>query len=301
MNILPISLAFVNLVLPAVGQETAPKWDVEIPPPITDAAPTEPAAPPTPIEHVVLSSRTKRVDVKEAPEMPDLPPIEGTINVTIQKVANPGLPDPPPPLPALPVDDPAVIARLAELRENYRGRELAFVSASVHDDKWTLLRIYPNGKLEQAVTAWSNVNLLHFSGYAGYRVKHADGSFEDHSLLMGISPVYSDTARRIAARAGREYEPPEIPNLPDLLVGGPSFVVVEGETDSAAMDTLEQVHDLYRKEGEKMEAAYHAREQARAERKAFLLANPPIPKDVKIRVWRRTPVQTESIQEGGDQ
>lgn len=38
-----------------------------------------------------------------------------------------------------------------------------------------------------------------------------------------------------------------------------------------------------------MEAAYHAREQARAERKAYLLANPPVPEDVTIRVWRRTP------------
>ena len=97
------------------AQEVATKWDVEIPGPITDGTPSEPAPKPEPIEFTVLSSRTTRLDVKEAPEMPDLPSITGTINVTVQLVEDPNLPDPPPPLPALPPDDPAVVARLAEI------------------------------------------------------------------------------------------------------------------------------------------------------------------------------------------
>lgn len=55
------------------------------------------------------------------------------------------------------------------------------------------------------------------------------------------------------------------------------------------MATLEQIHDLYRKEGKQMEAATLAREKARADRKAYLLANPPVPDDVAIRFWNRNP------------
>lgn len=93
--------------------------------------PSEPAPKPEPIDFKVLASRTQRMKVTEAPEMAGLPPIKGTINVTVQMVKDPGLPDPPPPLPALPPDDPLVIARMKELRENYHGPELVFLSATV--------------------------------------------------------------------------------------------------------------------------------------------------------------------------
>lgn len=283
---------------PQVQGNPASLWNVELPPPIVQEA-REPAPEPEPIDFHVLTSRTKEIYVRESPEMPELPPVEGPIKVTVQKVADPGLPDPPPPLPALPPDDPAVIAQLEELRETYRGTELAFVSASVVDGTRTLLTIYPNGQADNAVTAWSNVNFLHYCGQGGYRVTNDDGTTQDVSLLMGISPVNTATARRMAARAGQEYEAPEIPQLPDLATAGPAFVVVEGAEDSPAMDVLEQVHDLYAKSGKEIEAAYIAREQARQARKEYLLANPPTPKVLTIRVWRRTPAQ--GGQEGGAQ
>jgi hypothetical protein len=118
-----MSLALLGGVIPSHGQEKlTPQWDVEIPVPIADGTPSQPAPQPEPVDFMVLTSRTRRMDVTEAPEMPDLPPIKGAINVTVQMVKDPGLPDPPPPpLPALPPDDPAVIARMAELRKNYRG------------------------------------------------------------------------------------------------------------------------------------------------------------------------------------
>jgi hypothetical protein len=139
-------------LLPLQAQEAATAWNVEIPPPVVVEASAKPAEEPAPVEFDVLSSRTKKVFVQESPEMPDLPPVEGTIKVTIQRVADPGLPDPPPPLPVLPPDDPAVLARMEELRETYRGMDLVFLSASVHleadgaEEARTLLRIYPNGQ-----------------------------------------------------------------------------------------------------------------------------------------------------------
>jgi len=237
------------------------------------------------------------MDVTEAPEMHDLPPIRGTINVTVQIVEDPNLPDPPLPLPALPPDDPVVAARLAELAEKYRGTELVFLSATVYDLNRTLLRIYPNGRVGDSITAWSNLDFNHFSGFSTYRVKDAvDGTLYDFGLLMGIGSIDTRRWKEMAEARGIEYKGPqipEIPQMPDFADGGPAFAVVEGDAKSPAMDTLEQVHDLYRKEGVKMEKAYHAREKARAERKAYLLANPPKPKDIVIKFWERDSSQNK--------
>jgi hypothetical protein len=289
MKHLPVFLAVLGTILSAAAQQTVTKWDVEIPVPITDGTPTPPTAKREPIDFKVLSSRNTRTDVTEAPEMPDLPPIDGTINVTVQLVEDPQLTDPPPPLPALPPDHPAVVARLAELSEQYGGTQMVFLSAEVHDHNRTLLCIYPNGKLDGAVTAWSNLDFNHFSGFSTFRVKDGiDGTLHDIALLMGIGNTDNQRLEKLAKNSGVEHEAPKIPEMPDYAEGGPTFILVEGDAKSPAMDTLEQLHDLYRNEGARIEVAYHAREKALAERKAYLLANPPKPKDVTIRVWSRT-------------
>ena len=303
ISVLLVSLWFSNLN----AQEVATKWDVEIPAPIADGIPSPPLSKPKPINFKVLGSRTTRMDVTKAPEMHDLPPITGTINVTVQLVKDPGLTDPPPPLPTLPPGDPAVIARLAELSEKYRGTELVFLSATVYDHKRTFLQIYPNGRLDGSVTAWSNLNFNHFGDFSTYQVKDAeDGTLYDFGLLMGIDSIETRRWKEMAEARGVKNKGPELPKIPimcDLAVGGPAFIVVEGDADSPAMDTLEQIHDLYRKEGVKMEKAYHVREKARAERKAYLLANPPKPDDVKIQFWTRNNPSPRGVQalKGGAQ
>jgi len=60
------------------------------------------------------------------------------------------------------------------------------------------------------------------------------------------------------------------------------------------MDLLQGMHDLYRNEGPRMEAAYQARIKAHEERKAYLLANPPKPEDVTIQFWDRN-LENESV------
>lgn len=281
-----------------VAAQAVPKWEVEIPVSIIDGTSPEPTPESTPIDFTELSSRTKRMDVVQSPEMSDLPPVTGTINVTVQLVGDPNLPNPPPPLPALPPDDPAVVARLEELLQKYRGTTLLFVSATTYDHHRTLLHIYPNGKVDQEVTAWSNLDFNHFCGFSTYRVRDGvDGSFHDFGLLMGIGNFDTARMRALMERHGQAYQAPEIPALPDLSIAGPAFDVIKGEADSPAMDTLEQIHDLYRKEGVRMAAASLAREQARAERKAYLLANPPQPSDVTVRFWRKTKPQAPSQSE----
>ncbi len=303
MKTTQVLLLFLSAALssPLPAQQTTPKWDVEIPVPITDGTPPPPIPKPDPIDFKVLSSRTTRQEVTKAPEISGLPPVTGKINVTVQLVEDPKLPEPPPSIPAPPATDPAVIARRAEMRKNYRATRHVFLSATVHDHKRTLLEIYPSGQLNNVITAWSNIDFNHISNFTSYRVKDAtDGTFQNISLIMGIGNTATQRWSALAAKRGLKYQAPEIPTMPDLAVGGPSFILVKGEADSPTMDTLEQIHDLYRKEGTKMEAAYHVRLQAHEERKAYLLAHPEKPKDVSIQFWKQDAPQ-ESIQNGGGQ
>jgi len=288
MKFLSTSFALLGGLLQLCGQEkTTPKWDVEIPGPIYDGKPSAPAPKPEPINFKVEQSRTTRMAVTEAPEMPDLPPIKGVINVTVQLVKDPGLPDPPPPLPQLPPDDPAVIARMEEFRQNYRGTELVFLSATVYDHSRTLLRIFPNGKADGEIIAWSNLDFNQFGGFSSYRVTDGDGTIHDCGLLMGIGNENTAAMAERLARYGKNYNKPENPKLPDLAASGPAFLVIDGQADGAAMNTLSQVHELYRKEGVRMEEAFHAKEKAYVERHAYLLAHPPVPENVKIQFWKR--------------
>lgn len=234
--------------------------------------------------------------------MAGLPPVKGTINVTVQLVKDPKLVDPPPPLPALPPDDPAVLARMAELHENYQGTELVFVSATVYDHSRTLLRCYPSGGASREIAAWSNLDFNCFSGFATYQVKGADGEVRQYGLMMGIGN--DDTGREAAllAKHDMSYKAPEIPELPDRASGGPAFVVTEGDTSNKeSMAVIAGMHDLYRVEGVRMEEAYQARIKAADERRAYLLANPPVPQDVTIQFWDRatpSPAGVKNLEEG---
>lgn len=288
MKTLPIYLILLAGWFPLSGQENPiPQWNVAIPDPLSEGKPSVPAPKPEPIPFEVLSSRTERMQVTEAPEMPDLPPVKGTINVTVQMVKDPGLPDPPPPLPALPPEDPAVIARMQELREHYQGTKYVFLSATVYDHSRTFLRIYPNGKREGETSAWSNLDFNHFSGFSTFRVTAVDGTFHDVGFLKGLGNTSTLRQNKQVAQKGNTGPWPDMPALPDLSFGGPTFTVTAGAQNGDVMETLSLLHELYRKEGVRMEAAFHAREKAYAERHAFLLAHPPVPEDIVIRFWQR--------------
>ena len=302
---IPIPILFSIALLaayPAIGQETAevaPATDpakpaaadleTQITGNISDGKPGLPAPKPEPIPFEIKSSITKRVHVVESPEMPGVPAPEGDINITVQLVKDPGLTDPPPPLPALPPDDPAVLARMAEFRAKYRETQLVFVSATVYDHSRTYLRCYPSGGgHRKEICGWSNLDFNHFCGFATYQVKGADGETRQYGLMMGIGNENPQHRSELLAKHGREYIAPEIPNLPDLATGGPAFIVTEADpADPEAMELLQGMHDLYKVEGARMEVAYHARLKAYEERKAFLIAHPPKPKDVTIQFWKR--------------
>jgi hypothetical protein len=298
MKTIPLVLAAIAAALVSVRTQDAVSSDftlvseASIPGPISDGTPSPPPPEPEPIPFQVETSVTKRVHVVESPEMPGLPAPEGDINITVQLVKDPGLPDPPPPMPPAPPDDPAVLARMAELVENYRETQLVFVSATVYDHSRTFLRCYPSGNgHREEISAWSNLDFNHFSGFATFQVKGTDGEIRQFGLVMALGNEEIERTRLREQRLVEhdiEFEPVEIPQLPDLATSGPAFVVTEGDTtDQESIELIEGMHNLYKVEGSRMEEAYHARIKAYEERKAYLLANPPKPDDVTIQFWRR--------------
>ncbi len=287
MKVFQSAVLFLSLVPPILAQERAFTTDkVEIPRLPVDAVRAEPKPKPPPINFKAIRSQTRRVDVVEAPPMPGLPPVTGNIGITVSQVEDPGLPDPPPPAPPVAIDDPDALARFEEFKNSYQGPEMLAVSATVYDHSRTFLRIYPNGKAEKALTAWTNIDFNHFCGFTTYRVTKPDETYMDYSMMMGIGNMDTARIQRFLAKNGQQYEAPEIPELPDIQIAGPAFVVVEGSSKGKAMATLRQLHELYRTEGASLKQAFYAREKAEAERRAHFLANPPKPKDVNINFWR---------------
>lgn len=279
-----LSLQAQDPVVPPVVGETAVIGTV------ADGTPSLPAPVPVKPDFKVKSSFTRRVFVKEAPEMPELPPVKGMIDVTVQLVEDPHIPDPPPapPLPPSPPDDTAVPVNAAEAGDDNGSVELVFLSASVFDHKKTRLHWYSNVASGNGMTAWSNLDFNQFSGFSSYQVKQPDGGLRNYGLMMGIGNEDTANGGTGGAAQGGASDVTGSPALPDLATQGPAFVVTEGDTsDRRAMEIIEGLHELYRVEGARMQAAYQARTKAREERKAWLLANPPVPKDVLIQVWKR--------------
>lgn len=294
-------ILFLNLQAEISGPavRTAPETtNATIPGSISDGTPAP--ALPLPVQKPdfrIESTQVKQVDVVEAPELPELPPVTGTITIKVHTVTDPGLPDPPPPLPSLSVTDPAVKARLAETNANYKQTQFVFLSATVYDHHRTLLTCYPSGQLGKEITAWSNLDFNHFCGFGDFEATGADGEVRKYALFMGIGNEKLERRSELLGSKGIEYEEPEIPALPD---GKPAFVVETENPDPESMTLIEDLHALYRAEGVRMAEAYVAREKAREARKAYLLANPPKPKDVTIHFWKREKSAAPAApQEGG--
>lgn len=229
-----------------------------------------------PIDFNVIDRHSQQVHVKLAPEMAGLPAPEGMINLTVELVQKPVLEEPPP-LPQIKTDDPAVAEGVDELTKEYPETQMLLVSASVYDKSITQFQIQGLGSQNKSISGWSNINFLHFSGFSEFQVKGADGTLRRYSLMMSVSDVKDPNVK--------------IPRLASLATNGPTFVVEDGDTkDPSNKQIVEDLHNLYRVEGKRLAEANEARTKAYEERKAYLLANPPKPKDVTVRFWNQESV-----------
>ena len=238
-------------------------------------APEQPR-PEQPIDFNVIDSHSRKVHVKLAPEMPGLPAPEGMINMTVELVQKPVLEEPPP-LPKIDADDPAVAERVDELTKEYPEIQILLVSASVYDKSNTRFQIHSIGSRNKSLSGCSNIDLHHFSGFGECQVEGEHGTLRRYSLMMAVSDVTDPSVK--------------IPKLPSLAANGPTFVVDDGDIKAPSnKQIVEDLHNLYRVEGKRLAEAHKARADAYEKRKAYLLANPPKPKDVTVRFWNQETV-----------
>ncbi len=230
---------------------------------------------------------------------PELPPVEiretkvvqlPDRQVTIHRIADPGLPDPRPKLPERQElsqeeidafrNSPAVQQWLEEAAKTTP----LFISATVVDGRATYLRWWHEGAEYQA---WSNADWMLLTGFA--ECEKGDKRFV--SLLM-------------AGRMSSEHLPAESPyRIPEDLTAEPgTYRITQGDlTDAEAYEGITALHELYRSDYAHLKQAYDLREQRRMEREAALRANPPQPKDIVLHYWKVQPKRRLGKVEGGAQ
>jgi hypothetical protein len=249
-----------------------------------------------PLEFKIKSTVVRELEVVEAPPLTGLPPVEGTITATVHLVEDPKLPDPQPP----PVHEPSS-PRVPPLPvgANETRSTFIFISATVYDHSRTRLQFHTSGNTNEKVTVWSNIDFNHFCGLAKFNMEAVDGSSRRYDLMMGINNEETRKLAAIAEKKGISYTPPAIPQF---FGEQPAFVIEQANPNPEAVQFIENLHQFYRNQGPRLQAAYQARIQAQADRKAYLLANPPKPKDVTMHFWQREhPVgmPADSIHQGG--
>lgn len=260
--------------LPALGgarrerrgthQETAPQIVGDL----ADGTPPPPA-PPRPVRDYQILKTTVQG--------------QGGRNVTIHRVADPGLPERVEPIPStIDLDDPEVQTWLEEQRRAAKRLRLTIISATVFDHEVTFLRwwVFGGEGPPEEFQAYSNVDFNHLTGFGAYEV----GEMQ-YGILMGIGNSDAADRQRFAEAQGLEFRERALPALAD---DGPRYVVTQGDTNNAeGVALIDSLHELYRNERDRLITAYEGRQQARREREAFLEATPPQPTDITLHYWRK--------------
>lgn len=269
---------------------------------IPDGTPPPPSPKPVLPVFRVKNTMIRHFEVSESPEMPELPPIQGTISSTVRLVEDPRLPQPV--IPPHREVDPAQKALFMERLAKYVWPVRATVTIHIYDRRrtefrWSFWEKATTGEsVRKQYIAWSNMDFTYFGHFCSYQVAQADGTAKKYDLMSWVTGIDSNRERLRCQRANKPYIAPEIPELPDMATSGAMFVIMgDDDDDPKAVDFLMDLHQLYQVEGARMERLFYARLKARNERKAYLLANPPKPKNLVLNYWRgkRTEPQTEGV------
>ena len=134
------------------------------------------------------------------------------------------------------------------------------------------LHLVHNG---QSTKAWTNMDARYLGGFHEFI---ANGRHYN-IMLLAADNVDPDAARRTSTQQQSI-----------------SYFLTEYQGDEQASRTLlKDLHDLYQVEWRNLRWAYEERMKNQAIQEAELAANPPQPKDVTIRFWKRD-VQAERAQ-----
>lgn len=221
----------------------------------------------------------------QAPKpIPKLPPVKiretkvvqlPDRQVTIHRIADPGLPDPRPKLPERREFSAEEIEAFRNSPQVQQGLNEAAktthlsISATVVDGRATLLRWWHDGAEYQA---WSNSDWMILTGFA--ECQKGDKRFV--TILM-------------AGQMSSANLPADSPyRIPDDLPAEPgTYRITQGDlANTEAYEGITALHELYRSDYARLKQAYDLRELRRKNREAALRANPPQPEDVVLHFWK---------------
>lgn len=198
--------------------------------------------------------------------------------ITVNRIKDPGLPDPRPEPPKITERSQEEIDAFRNSPEFQRWREKAaktthlFISATVVDHRATLLRWWRGGA---EYRAWSHANWLYLTGFA-------DCQKGDRHFSTMLMPRNIDSARLPADSPLRI--PENWPSEPG------TYQVIQGDlTNKEAFEGITALHELYQSDYARLKAAYELREQRRKERATAPRANPPKPEDIVLHYWKVEP------------
>ena len=207
----------------------------------------------------------------ETATSPDFEVLESKVHnlngrrVTVQKV-NPPQPVAVEPRPVVATQDNTEVSHVA-------SSGLIFMTALPAKSGGYDLQIVHNGK---SVKAWTNIEARYLSGFHEFM---ANGRHYHIMLLSVAGNAALDQARRTSTQQQSV-----------------NYFLTEHQGDEQASRTLlKDLHDLYEVEWRNLQSAYEERMRNQAIKEAELAANPPQPKDVTIRFWKRD-VQAERAQ-----
>lgn len=220
--------------------------------------------------------------------------IEGGRKITVREILPIDLP--PPPKPTAPVEmSDELRERIREYQDKHPRHQTICLGATVYKLDGGVVRTHfhvwgiANDGEYKPMSFWSSGDFSHLSGIGAFTDKEG----ETRALFMVWGIIDVPRFARLHADNDSEYNPPEVPELPD---GEAAFVVAEGQPDEELLAAVHALHEILNHDAAELKTAYEGRENARREREEYLNANPPQPKDIIINHWK-----IERKEEGGDQ
>jgi len=168
--------------------------------------------------------------------------------------------------------------RYAQKTEEVLIQKSFVVSAMILSDQTTYLQCWSTTGGE-TFTGYSNCNWNHFKGQQNFQ----DGNIQYAFMLLPGTVPHSESNLEYGEEA--IHSAPK--ELPEILKVGARYLVVSGGENNDTIDFLESIHRRYDLEKRMLIRSFRKREREMEKKKHQLKINPPKPKDVEIRFWRR--------------
>ena len=163
--------------------------------------------------------------------------------------------------------------------EDYVPSKMVFISATVYmegDKPYSHIRLQCE---QEKIEVWSSMNFMKMAGVVHY-VAHGI----EYYNLVGHGFEHSMSASEAGCPVDRNKLNQEKSRF--LVIG-------DRDEESQALEAMRGLHSIYNKEHEALKAAYKVRVANQEKSNAWHAANPPVPKDITIRFWKREPNQEE--------